>query len=102
MIVRRATQAGRLSSRSELGWGAQSRAVLTAAANWQMSSSTKATYLEYNLSLAQKLAKARVRPDESESGVASLLSDEAMTHDVFRTDVLPLLLSVASVALVTG
>jgi K+-sensing histidine kinase KdpD len=71
-----------------------------------MSFSTKATYLEYHLSLAQKLAKARARPAESESRFAPPdappLGDRPATPNTFRTNVLPMLVSVASVGLVTG
>jgi K+-sensing histidine kinase KdpD len=72
-----------------------------------MSFSTKATYLQYYMSLAQKLAKARARPLESERRIAPSLApllddDQLTTSDGFRTDVLPLLLSAACVGLVTG
>jgi two-component system, OmpR family, sensor histidine kinase KdpD len=71
-----------------------------------MSFSTKATYLEYHLSLAQRLAKARARSVESESRVASNLArpsgDEPTTSEGLRTELLPLLLSAAGVGLVTG
>jgi K+-sensing histidine kinase KdpD len=75
-----------------------------------MSFSTKAIYLEYNLSLTQRLAKARVRPLKGKSRVASpiaaclgsSLGDEPTTRDIFRASASPLLLSAASVGLVTG
>src|SRR5579871_1260240 len=87
--------------------GARSRAAFDAAAVGRpVSFSTKATYLGYHLSPAQKLATARARLAESESRVAPNLApplgDEQTTNDRFRNDVLPLLLSAASVSLVTG
>jgi K+-sensing histidine kinase KdpD len=67
-----------------------------------MSFSTKATYLEDNLSLAPKLAMPRACPVENDRRVVPQLGDEPPTHDTLRTALVRLLLSAAGVGLATG
>lgn len=58
--------------------------------------------MDYHLTLAQRLAKARAQPVESKERAASPPGDELTPLDKLRTGFLPLLMSVGSVALVTG
>jgi K+-sensing histidine kinase KdpD len=58
--------------------------------------------LDYHLTLAQRLAKARAKPVESKERAVSPPGDELTPLDELRTGFLPLLMSIGSVALVTG
>jgi two-component system sensor histidine kinase KdpD len=66
-----------------------------------MSFSTEAGYLQQHPSLAEKFAEARAQLIES--GVSAFLAGgDLRPHSALRTDVLQLVLSVASVGVVTG
>jgi K+-sensing histidine kinase KdpD len=66
-----------------------------------MSFSTEAGYLQQHPSLVEKFAEARVQPIQS--GVSAFLAGgDLRPHSALRTDVLQLVMSVASVGVVTG
>src|ERR1700746_2556176 len=100
----RLAQDQRVNCRHDQGLrGARSHAALSAGSmDRSMSFSTKATYLEYNLSLAPKLAMPRACPVENNSRVVPQLSDEPAPRDPLPSSPVPLLLSAAGVGLATG
>ena len=63
-----------------------------------MSFSTEAGYLQQHPSLVEKFARARAQSGAS----ASLAGGDPLPHDALQTDVLQLLMSVASVGVVTA
>src|SRR5262252_1635533 len=67
-----------------------------------MSGPTETNCLDYDLTVAQRLAKTRVTPLEDANRIASPLGDEPTSSGTIRTGLLPLLMSVGNVALVTG
>ena len=67
-----------------------------------MSFSTEAGYLQQNPSLAEKFAEARAQPVQSRVSAVPLVGGDLLSHGARRTDILQLLMSVASVGGVTA
>ena len=78
------------------------RLLASHGADYSMSFSTKASFLNSHLPIVHKLAKAQARPVGSRNRSASLFEGGVPSHRVLQTNVLPLLMSLMCVGLVTA